>query len=104
MITAITTFRLPKAITQDEARRIFLSTAPTYQGVPGLVRKVYVLSQDGAAAGGIYLWNSRAEADAMYTESWKAFVREKYGADPLVTYFDSPVVVDNLTNQILSDE
>ena len=104
MITTITTFRLPKAITREEARRIFLSTAPTYQGVPGLVRKVYVLSQDGAVAGGIYLWNFRAEADAMYTESWKAFVREKYGTDPSVTYFDSPVVVDNLTNEILSDE
>ena len=104
MITAITTFRLPKPIARDEARRIFLSTAPTYRGVPGLVRKVYVLSQDGATAGGIYLWNSRADADAMYTESWKAFVREKYGTDPSVTYFDSPVVVDNLTNEILSDE
>ena len=104
MITAITTFRLPKPITRDEARRIFLSTAPTYQGVPGLVRKVYILSQDGAAAGGIYLWNSRAEADAMYTESWKSFVREKYGTDPSVTYFDSPVVVDNITNEIISDE
>lgn len=104
MITAITTFRLPKPISRDEARRIFLSTAPTYQGVPGLVRKVYVLSQEGDTAGGIYLWNSRAEADAMYTESWKAFVREKYGTDPSVTYFDSPVVVDNLANEILSDE
>ena len=104
MITVITTFRLPKPVTRDEARTIFLSTAPTYQSVPGLVRKVYVLSQDGSTAGGIYLWNSRADAHAMYTESWKAFVREKYGTDPLLTYFDSPVVVDNLTNEILSDE
>jgi len=104
MITAITTFKLPKPITRDEARTVFLSTAPKYLGVPGLVRKVYVLSQDGSTAGGIYLWNSRAEADAMYTESWKAFVREKYGTDPSVTYFDSPVVVDNVTHEILSDE
>jgi len=104
MITVITTFRLPKPITRGEARRIFLSTAPNYQGVPGLVRKVYVLSQEGDTAGGIYLWNSRAEADAMYTEAWKAFVREKYGTDPSVTYLDSPVVVDNLTHEILADE
>jgi hypothetical protein len=104
VITAITTFRLPKPITREEARKIFLSTAPKYQGVPGLVRKVYVLSQEGDTAGGIYLWNSRAEADAMYSESWKAFVREKYGTDPSVTYLDSPVVVDNVTHEILSDE
>jgi hypothetical protein len=103
MITVIATYQLPKPITRDEARRIFLSTAPKYQGVPGLVRKYYVLSQDGNSVGGIYLWNSRAEADAMYTESWRAFVREKYGTDPSLTYLDSPVVVDNLTHEILSD-
>lgn len=103
MITVIATYQLPKPITRDEARRIFLSTAPKYQGVPGLVRKYYVLSQDGNSVGGIYLWNSRAEADAMYTESWRAFVREKYATDPSLTYLDSPVVVDNLTHEILSD-
>lgn len=103
MISVITNFRLPKPITRDEARKICLSTAPKYQGVPGLVRKVYVLSQDGGTAGGLYLWNSRAEADAMYTESWKAFVREKYETEPSVTYFDSHVVVDDLTHEILSD-
>ena len=75
MITAMTAFKLPHPITREEARAIFLSTAPKYQAVPGLVRKVYVLSQDGSTAGGIYLWNSRAEADVMYTESWRAFVR-----------------------------
>ena len=42
--------------------------------------------------------------EAMYTDSWRNFVREKYGSDPSVTYFDTPVVVDNLTHEILSDE
>lgn len=104
MIIAITRFQLPKPITRSEAREIFLSTAPTYQGVAGLIRKHYVLSQDGSTAGGIYLWSSQAEADAIYTDSWKTFVREKYGTEPSVTYFDSPVVVDNMSQQILSDE
>ena len=104
MITAITTFQLPKPITRDEARSIFLSTAPKYQGVAGLLRKCYVLSPDGRTAGGIYLWKSRAEAEAMYTESWRVFVREKYGSDPSIMYFDSPVVVDNVMHEILSDD
>lgn len=104
MITTITTFTLPKPITREEARRIFMSTAPTYRGVPGLFRKIYVLSEDGRTAGGVYLWNSRAEADAMYTDSWRAFVREKYGTEPNVTYFESPVVVDNVSQQIIADE
>src|SRR3954466_3010453 len=102
MITAITTYRLPKPIARDEARRMFLSTAPKYQGIAGLIRKYYVVSQDMASVGGIYLWNSRAEADALDTEGWKAFVREKSVAEPSITYLDSPVVLENLTPEIVS--
>jgi hypothetical protein len=104
MITTITTFQLSKPITREEARSIFLSTAPKYQGVAGLLRKCYILSQDGGTAGGVYLWNSRADAEALYTESWRAFVRTKYGCEPTVTYFESPVVVDNVSQQVLTDE
>jgi hypothetical protein len=104
MITVFTSFALPKPITREEARTIFLSTAPKYRGVQGLFRKIYVLAQDGQTVGGVYLWNSRKEAEAMYTASWRAFVREKYGSEPTVTYFESPVVVDNVAQQILTDE
>lgn len=104
MITTITTFKLPLRITREEARRIFLSTAPKYRGVPGLVRKVYVISEDGTSVGGVYLWRSRADAEAMYTDAWRAFVRDKYRTEPTVTYLESPVVVDNVTERIDSDE
>jgi hypothetical protein len=104
MITVITTFTLPKPITREEARSIFLSTAPKYQGVKGLFRKTYIFSKDGVTVGGVYLWNSRQEAETIYTEAWRTFVREKYGTDPTVTYFESPVVVDNVTQKILTDE
>jgi hypothetical protein len=99
MIIVVTTFTLPKPITREEARSIFLSTAPKYQG-----GKHYVLSEDGATAGGVYLWNSRPEAEAMYTEAWRSFVREKYATDPAVTYFECPVVVDNVAQQVFTDE
>ena len=104
MITTITTFRLPKPVTLEEGRRIFLSTAPKYKGAPGLFRKCYILSEDGSTAGGVYLWSSREAAEAVFTESWKTFVREKYQTDAIITYFDSPVVVDNVTDEIISDE
>ena len=103
MLLIRTTYLLLTPATREEARSIFLSTAPKYQGVKGLLRKHYMLSQDGATAGGTYLWNSRQEAEAMYTDSWRAFVREKYGTDAIVTYFESPVTVDNLTGQVLGD-
>jgi hypothetical protein len=103
VITALTTFRLKTPLTKEQARDIFLSTAPRYQSVSGLIRKCYILSEDGRTAGGVYLWQSKADALEMYTESWHAFVREKYGSDAEVTYFETPVVVDNLVQQVLTD-
>ena len=102
MITAIVEFKLPQPITVAQARETFLSTAPKYQGMPGLIRKYYFLSQDGSKAGGIYLWDSREDADRIYTEEWKAFVRGKYGTDPSLTFMDCPVVVDNVSHEIIA--
>ena len=103
MITAFVQFKLPQPVTRDKAREIFLSTAPKYRDTQGLIRKYYVLSQDGGTAGGVYLWKSRKDAERLYTDDWKSYVREKYGAPPSVTYFESPVVVDNVTHEIVSD-
>lgn len=104
MIVTLTTFKLPQPITRDEAKAIFLSTAPKYQSVTGLVSKSYLFGDDGVTVGGVYVWHKREDAQALYTDAWRAFVREKYGTEPLVAYFDSPVTVDNVTGKILAHE
>ena len=103
MITALVQFKLPQPVTREKAKEIFLSTAPKYRKTPGLVRKYYLISQDGGTAGGVYLWKSQKDAEGLYTKEWENFVRERYGTPPSVTYFESPVVVDNVTNEIVSD-
>jgi hypothetical protein len=104
MIIALVQFRLPSSLSLEEAREIFSGTAPKYRNIPGLLRKNYILSQDGGTAGGIYLWNSQAQAESFYSHEWKQFIIDKYGAPPSVTYFDSPVMVDNVAGEIVADE
>ncbi len=36
----------------------------------------------------------------MYSGEWKSFIKERYGAEPSVTYFESPVIVDNASGVI----
>ena len=103
MITAFVQFKLPSAMSRDQAKEIFMSTAPKYQAATGLIRKYYLLSEDGGAAGGVYLWQSKEDAEQLYTQEWKNFVKEKYGGEPTIVYFHSPVVVDNLTQEIIKD-
>jgi hypothetical protein len=54
MIVTIVTFHLAKPTTLEEITKTFQSTAPHYQGMPGLLRKNYFMSEDGRRAGGIY--------------------------------------------------
>jgi len=100
MITAVVQFPIRQPVTREKARELFSATAPRYREVQGLVRKYYLLSEDRTSVGGVYLWNSRAEAERMYNGEWRAFIRERYGAEPTVTYFDSPVIVDNAAGLI----
>ena len=104
MITALVQFKLPKPLTRDKAKEVFSSTAPKYREVHGLIRKYYLLSEDGGTAGGVYLWKSRKDAEQLYNDDWKEFIMEKYGSEPSVTYFESPVVVDNLVGEVLKGD
>jgi len=104
MITALVQFKLPQPMTTDKAQAVFAETAPKYREVNGLIRKYYLLSEDGKTAGGVYLWQSREAAEQLYTNDWKAFIVDKYGTRPSVTYFASPVIVDNLVGQIIMDD
>ena len=90
MITGLVQFKLPQPVTRKKAQEIFVSTAPKYRETPGLIRKYYLLSEDGGTAGGVYLWKSREDTEGLYTKEWGNCIREKYGAPPSVSYFESP--------------
>ena len=101
MITALVQFKLPERMTVEQARAVFASTAPRYLAMQGLVRKHYILSEDCLTAGGVYLWQTRADAERVYDAAWREFIRGKYHTDPVVTYFDTPVMVDNVAGQVV---
>lgn len=104
MITTITRFALPHRFTREEARAAFLASTPRFRAVPGLLRKFYLLSDDGLHAGGVYLWQNREAAERMFTPEWHALIRDKYGSEATVSWFDSPVLIDNLAGETLADD
>lgn len=103
MVTAVVQFKLPAPLTREKARDLYSATAPKYQTVDGLIRKYYLLSEDGRTGGGVYLWQSRAHAENLFTPEWRQFIKGRYGAEPQISFFESPVLVDNLTGEIIQD-
>ncbi|MGB9364514.1 MAG: monooxygenase [Xanthobacteraceae bacterium] len=98
MITAIVRFKLPDNVTLDAATELFKGSAPKYQNLPGLIRKYYLYGE--GQGGGVYLWKSRADAEKVYTAEWRAMIANRYGAEPEITFFESPVIVDNETQGV----
>jgi len=94
MITAVVRFKLPQGTSLEAAKALFEKSAPNYKGVPGLVRKYYLFGED-RTGGGVYLWDSREAAERMYSDAWRKMIAERYGAVPEITYYETPVIVDN---------
>jgi hypothetical protein len=91
-------FDLPKR-SEVQAIKGGTGSAPTYRalGPKGLIRKDYLNAEAGT--GGVYLWESRAAAEAWFTEERVAELTTRFGARPRLTWYDTHVTVDNLKNE-----
>ena len=94
MIVAVVRFPLDPPLSSADAAELFEASAPKYQNVPGLLRKHYLLGDDGLVGGGVYLWESRAAAEALYDDAWRAALEQRYGHPPTIEFYESPVTVD----------
>jgi hypothetical protein len=103
MITAIVQYRLPPAIDLGACAAHFRSIALGFRTVPGLIRKQFIYAEDGWA-GGVYLWRSREAAEAFYSGPWLQGIRERYGMDPEIKFFETPCITDNSAGAVLLPE
>ena len=101
MITAIVLYKLPSHIDLAACAAHFRAIAPGFRTVPGLIRKQFIYAEDGWA-GGVYLWKTRAAAEAFYSGPWLAGIRERYGMDPEIRYFHTAAVTDNSAAAVLT--
>ena len=103
MITSITRFQLPVGVPTDVIKDGFREVAPNFKKPPGLLRKYFLISEDGKTGGGVYLWNSMEQARTFTEGVIRPMIRDKFKMEASIEYFDSPVIVDNLTSEIIAD-
>ena len=83
---------------EEEAIKSARTSVPTFAGMPGLTRKYFLNGENGG--GGVYMWESREQADAWYTAEWADKIEQRFGARPTLTYYDNYVVLDNADNAL----
>jgi len=86
----------------DKMVELSLSSTPKFVAAKanGLLMKYYVSGTLGL--GGVYIWKTKADAEAWYTPDWYEFMKENY-APATVTFYDSFVQVDNIADQVVVD-
>ena len=105
MIIAVVQFDLPDDVTREKAIEMFRSVAPKFQNMPGLMRKNFLFSDESRKGGGVYLWKDRETAEKVHAEGgpWRENIRKLMGVDPQVVFYDSPVLVDNESDEVRID-
>ena len=101
MITVIVSFKISTDLNAEVVKKKFLETAPMYKDVDGLIRKNYLLDIEKHTAGGAYTFETREQADKWFDQERIDWITERY-SKPVLTYYDTPVLVDNDKDKIKS--
>ena len=89
--------------TDIKSAKLFQGSVPKYQGLAGLVRKYYLFDAESRTGGGCYLWESREAAERVYNAEWRKMITERYGHPPEISFFETPVIVDNTLGKTILD-
>jgi hypothetical protein len=95
VIVELVTFKAPAGADWQGILADARPTVPRWQSNPDLVRKHYLVSEDGQGCAGLYIWPSRAAAEQAHDAAWRASIEQRTGSTPHIAYFSLMMLVDN---------
>ena len=106
MITEVITFKLRPGMTRDDVVVAYRKTAPMWRANPDCIRKSYLYDRERGLGGGAYLWKSLEAAQRAHGDAWRTMINDLYGSEDQIsiTYFETPIVADNLVQQTIEDD
>jgi len=101
MIAEYVLFDVPKTMTRAEVVAGMRAVAPKSRAMPDLIRKTFVYDPDNGQTGAVYLWQNKAAAVRAHEAAWREGVPKTFGSAPVISYFQTPLVVDNALRQTI---
>ena len=91
-VVTIVEIPIPAGVGKERVAQGFVTAAPSFQKIPGLLRKYFITSADGKF-GGIYIWKDEASAQSWFTPAWQDRIQKEYGQPPSLEWFDTPILL-----------
>lgn len=101
MILELVLFKSPQDKSREEILDGAKHTLARWRANPDLIRKHYLLSEDGLEGGGVYIWPSREAAEKGHDAEWRESVKQRTGSYPVIRYFDLLMLLDNTQNSVI---
>jgi heme-degrading monooxygenase HmoA len=92
-VATLVLIRTPSGVDGERLNKEFQAAVPTYRAIPGLLRKHFLIGDNGAVFGGLYLWKDEASAKAWLDDAWHERVRKTYGQSAAIDWFDTPILL-----------
>lgn len=104
MYISVVEIDLPAGTDLAGLRNVFADAGRRYLKVQGLLRKYYTLKGDNVT-GGVFVWKTLEDAKAGHADpDWHKIIMDRYGTTPRVSYYEVPVVVDNVIGEVFRGE
>ncbi len=101
MIVEIVRFRHPPGSRRDELLDGALATVDRWRANPELLRKLYLLSADGAEGLGIYVWPSVEAARRGHDAAWIEQLERRSGGPVRIECHELLMELDNARGELL---
>ena len=102
MITVIVYFKLTDGMTREEIIPKFEQTAQNGMIIKIWFSKTISLTLIGELLGE-YLWKEKMHAEIWLGAEFRKMVKENYGEEPTFQFFETPIIVDNITGYITKE-
>ncbi|MFS8979767.1 hypothetical protein PO002_35765 [Cupriavidus necator] len=93
MMIVTVLFSLPDGMTREAFVAHCRKTAEHWKENPALLHKTYLYDPKARQGGAVFLWQDTAAAEQALGDAWRLQMAGFYGADPVVRYFEAPLVI-----------
>ena len=103
MITVIAYFKLKEEMTREDIIFKFEQNTQKWSDNLDLIHINYLIDLDRKIAGAVYLWKEEIHAEIWLGAEFKKAIKDNYGEEPALQFFETPIVLDNITGNITKE-